>query len=663
MIADQELIKTLKGPIVVFGAGGFIGANLLHQLAQWRTDCIGVTHQHVVPWRLKKFRGTVETCDIRQRDQVEILFNKHKFQTIFCYSAYGAYEKQDTPQMIYETNVIGLVNVIEVASSLGFCALVHAGSSSEYGFNCEGPDENALLKPNSHYSVSKISTSYLVQYYGKVLNKPIVHLRFYSIYGPYEDPGRLVPKLVSAGLENGYPPLVNKAISRDFVYVDDALTASYLAATRGVASHKGECFNIASSKKTTIEEIAHISKKVFNISSNPTWGSMEERRWDMANWYGSNAKAMADLQWSPKVSLEEGLARTAQWMRSPDRAYPAEQASISRKISAIIACYMDAQAIPIMCERLSNVFTKLGLDYEIIFVNDGSPDDTHSVLVQLTQTNPKVLAIEHSRNFGSQSAFLSGMAIANGDAVVLLDGDLQDPPELIEDFVEKWNQGYDVVYGRRVKRDAALLLQICYKAFYRLFQKMSYVKIPLDAGDFSLISARVVKHLLQLPETDQYLRGLRAWLGFRQTGVDYIRPERMFGTSTNNWRKNIWWARKAIFSFSFAPLEMLFYAGLCLTGLSFLAFFIQISAAFIDPSIPRGIPTLIVLILFFGGVNIFSISILGEYLGKTIEEVKGRPRYVRANILALGRHYSTSDEMDTFLKSREKGSKKNVFVC
>src|SRR5258708_1101583 len=201
------------------------------------------------------------------------------------------------------------------------------------------------------------------------------------------------------------------------------------------------------------------------------------------------------------------------------------------------------------------------------------------------------------------------MEITTGDGIVLLDGGLQDPAELIEQFYNEWKKGYDVVYGRRVAREGNQLLGKFYKLFYRLFRSVSYVPMPLDAGDFSLMDKKVVKELVQLPETDQFMRGLRAWVGFKQTGVNYIRPERMFGVTTNNWRKNISWARKAIFSFSYVPLELLTYSGFILTGISFLAIILQIIFYFIKPGIPHGITTIICLILFFGGILMLGIAI------------------------------------------------------
>ncbi len=229
----------------------------------------------------------------------------------------------------------------------------------------------------------------------------------------------------------------------------------------------------------------------------------------------------------------------------------------NRKVSAIIACYRDGPACPIMYERLSKIFDRIGVEYEIIFVNDASPDNAKEVLAEIARSDHRVVVVNHSRNFGSQSAFTSGMRIATGDAVVLLDGDLQDPPEIIEQFVAKWEQGFDVVYGIRTKRQATVFLRSGYKLFYRMFRAASYVPMPLDAGDFSLLDRRVVDALNSLPENNRFLRGLRAWVGFRQTGVTYTRPERMFGRTTNSFLRNLGWARKGIVSFSYAPLELI----------------------------------------------------------------------------------------------------------
>jgi polyisoprenyl-phosphate glycosyltransferase len=307
----------------------------------------------------------------------------------------------------------------------------------------------------------------------------------------------------------------------------------------------------------------------------------------------------------------------------------------TRKVSAIIACYKDGQAIPIMAERLRATFEKIGCDYEIIFVNDGSPDDSHQVLEELAKTSRKIKAITHSRNFGSQAAFTSGMTRATGDACVLLDGDLQDPPELIEDFYRVWLEGYDVVYGVRTKREMPLLWEFAYKGFYRLFQRLAYIRVPVDAGDFSLIDRKVMNVLTELPERDRFVRGLRAWAGFKQTGVPYVRPERMFGKSTNNLISNLRWAKKGLFSFSYVPLEFISMAALLVGLIAVLAAIFQIIERILDPKIPHGVSTIIVVCLFLGAVQLFSLAFLAEYLAKIFEEVKGRPHFVVAKVLNL----------------------------
>ena len=287
-----------------------------------------------------------------------------------------------------------------------------------------------------------------------------------------------------------------------------------------------------------------------------------------------------------------------------------------------------------MHERLTKTFQKIGCDYEIIFVNDNSPDNAKDVLAELAARDPKTVVINHTRNFGSQNAFTSGMKIATGDAVVLLDGDLQDPPEMIAEFYPKWLEGYDVVYGERIQRQATRFLQFAYKAFYRVFRATSYVPMPLDAGDFSLIDRRVVDALNSLPENNRFLRGLRAWVGFKQIGVPYIRPERMFGVTTNNLLRNLDWARRGILSFSYAPLDIITWLALLTVGGSFLTAFIQILLRILYPDLaPRGFATLIVLILFLGGIQLLCLAIIGSYLAHIYDEVKRRPAFIVESIL------------------------------
>jgi glycosyltransferase involved in cell wall biosynthesis len=304
------------------------------------------------------------------------------------------------------------------------------------------------------------------------------------------------------------------------------------------------------------------------------------------------------------------------------------------KLSAIVTVYMDALAVPHMYKRLVDVFQKMDVGCEIIFVNDGSPDNAREVLAQLAQQDSRVVVINHTRNFGSQNSFTSGMKIATGDAVILLDGDLQDPPELIEAFYEKWREGYQVVYGERIKREASATMQFFYKSFYRVFQKVAYVHIPLDAGDFSLLDRCVVDALNSLPENNRFMRGLRAWVGYKQTGVPYVRPERMFGRTTNSLLKNFAWAQKAIFSFSYMPLDIITWLALATVLLAMLGIVVQVTLRLLFPTIaPSGFTTLIILILFMGGIQLLCLSIIGSYLSHIYDEVKRRPPFLVESIL------------------------------
>jgi glycosyltransferase involved in cell wall biosynthesis len=303
-------------------------------------------------------------------------------------------------------------------------------------------------------------------------------------------------------------------------------------------------------------------------------------------------------------------------------------------MSAVIACYRDAPAVPVMYERLRRTFDGIGVDYEIIFVNDGSPDNAREVLTELAQRDRRVVVVNHTRAFGSQSAFTSGMQIATGEAIILLDGDLQDPPELIPQFAERWSEGFDVVYGVRTEREASPVMRRAYKLFYRMFRRLSYLNVPLDAGDFGLLDRRVVDTLNALPESHRFIRGLRAWVGFRQVGVPYVRPERMFGKTTNSIVKNVGWARRAIVSFSYVPLDLIAWLALVTVGIASVGLVAQLILRLADPGLaPKGFTTLIVGMLFIGGVQLLCLAIIGSYVAHIYEESKHRPPYLVESVV------------------------------
>ena len=638
-----ERIGRLHGPILVLGASGFVGANLMRTILGVRTDVHGTTTR-TPAWRLEDLPPeNVSIVDLLIDSNLDALLDAIRPRIVFNCVAYGAYSFETDSQLIYRTNFQFITRLLPRLEARSISCYVHAGSSSEYGDNAAGPSEQGPTAPNSDYAVSKVATANLIYYYGKRKHFPCANLRLYSVFGPLEDASRLIPNVIRRGLDAGYPAFVNPAVSRDFVYVDD-VTESFVDTVLNLsAENYGESFNIGTARKTTIGEVAATARRLFNIPEEPAF-TMPERTWDAEDWYANVDSARQILGWEAHTTFEEGLKTTIAWYKAlPDRRRY-EQSSKKYgldtvySVSAIVACYRDNLAIPIMYDRLKATFTKMNIDFEIIFVNDCSPDDSEEVIREISRDDQRVIGISHSRNFGSQSAFRSGMEIATKNACVLLDGDLQDPPELIERFVDLWRQGYDVVYGRRVKRETTLFMQIAYKAFYRVFDYFSYIPIPHDAGDFSLIEKRVVKAVLQFPERDLFLRGVRAFAGFRQTGVDYTRPEPAgSAVAPTACSKTIDWAKKGILSFSNTPLNMMTFGGAALLGISAIMGFLQIMGRILYPHlVPPGFTTSLVLILFFGSLNFFGISVLGEYLAKVFVEVKQRPHFIRRSEIRDG---------------------------
>ncbi|MES9903753.1 MAG: NAD-dependent epimerase/dehydratase family protein [Sedimenticola sp.] len=637
-------IKSLHGPILVVGASGFIGANLLRRCLESREDVVGTVFSGD-SWRLNEISAAnISFLNLQDPVSVLSLFHRVKPKTVFDCSSFGAYPFEQEFERIHSTNYLSFIRVMEEIVELDMSAYIHAGSSSEYGLNASAPAETDVLIPNSHYAVSKAATSQAIAYYGKVRGVPVVNLRLYSVYGPYEDSSRLIPVLCEKSMSGKLPMFARPEVTRDFIHVDDVIAAFVDTSLCMCPEIAGESFNIGTGIQTSLSSLANLTRQLFDIQEELQFSPDAGHLWDVDNWYANPKKARDILDWTPKIWLEDGLVHTRDWWENhlvnndfsklTKKQQPRKE---KNSISAIIACYKDEQAIPIMHERLVSVFNRLGLDYEIIFVNDSSPDNSAEVIREISALDPHVIGIIHARNFGSQSAFRSGMELASKEASVLLDGDLQDPPEIIEDFVREWRAGADVVYGRRVKREMPVLLEACYRGFYRLLAAMSEVPIPRDAGDFSLMDRSVVYWVLQCRERDAFLRGLRAYVGFKQVGVDYVRPERMFGVSTNSWIKNIGWAKKGIFSFSRIPLHMLTMLGgiACVGTVGLAALSILIRA--LDPeSVPKGLTFLSLLVMFFGSFAILGIGLLGEYIGKIFEETKARPAFIRRNLIVHG---------------------------
>lgn len=298
-------------------------------------------------------------------------------------------------------------------------------------------------------------------------------------------------------------------------------------------------------------------------------------------------------------------------------------------LSVIVPVFNEEEALPALHARLSSVLGATGLSWEIVYVDDGSSDGTPDALTALQAAEPAVAVARLSRNFGKEAAMTTGLRLAQGEAVVLIDADLQDPPELIPQMVQAWRDGADVVNMRRRTRDGETWFKrATAHAFYRIINRLSEVPIPRDVGDFRLLSRRAVQALNLLPERNRFMKGLFAWVGFRQATIDYDRHPRAAGTTKWHYRKLWNFALEGITGFSVVPLKLATYAGLlsALTAFGYAMVFVVKTLLFGEPV--AGFPTLIVTILLLGGLQLMSIGILGEYLGRLFIETKQRPLYL-----------------------------------
>lgn len=297
-------------------------------------------------------------------------------------------------------------------------------------------------------------------------------------------------------------------------------------------------------------------------------------------------------------------------------------------ISVVVPIYNEEMNIRKLYQRIADVMLDMGIAYEIVFVNDGSKDASMAIIMSLAAENNSVKYIDFSRNFGHQIAITAGIENACGERIVIMDGDGQDPPELIPALYNKSKEGFEVVYAKRKSRSGETWLKkITAKLFYRLLAKMTSVEIPIDTGDFRLIHRKVQQVLKQMPERDKYLRGQIAWIGFNHVAVEYDREERMGGETKFSYSKMMKFAMDGIVSFSNWPLKLATMLGFLVSFVAFVMILYSVYQKFFGYTI-QGWTSLQISILFLGGVQLVGIGMLGEYLGRVSENVKNRPTYI-----------------------------------
>lgn len=301
----------------------------------------------------------------------------------------------------------------------------------------------------------------------------------------------------------------------------------------------------------------------------------------------------------------------------------------SSLISVVIPIFNEVLNINNLYKRLVNTLTSLDIDYELIFVNDNSKDESLLLIKELTTVNSKVKYIDFSRNFGHQIAVSAGLEHSKGDYVVIIDADLQDPPELILDLYAKMNEGYDVVYAkRRSRKDRSILKKMAYKSFYKILSLISQIDIPLDTGDFRMMKRNVVNELLKMNESNKFLRGQIAWIGFNQTFVEYDRDVRAAGEPGYTYYKLFKLALDGIISFSNMPLRVATITGFFVFIVSLLLIAYTLYSYYFKEYTPQGWASLMISVLFIGGIQLLTIGIIGEYLGRIQTEVRKRPLYI-----------------------------------
>lgn len=311
----------------------------------------------------------------------------------------------------------------------------------------------------------------------------------------------------------------------------------------------------------------------------------------------------------------------------------------SARLSIAIPVHNEEDLLPELLRRARAVVDRLpGGPHQFVFVDDGSTDRTLAILEEAAQEDQRILIISLSRNFGHQAALTAAIDYVTGDAVVVMDGDLQDLPEAIPEFVRRYNEGFDVVYAQRIRRKEPWALRLCYFIFYRLMARLSDIQLPLDAGDFGLMSRRVVDYLRRMPEHHRYLRGMRSWVGFRQIGVCVERGERRAGKSKYGFLQLLKLATDGIFAFSIAPIRAAAIVGTVVILLSIAYVLYALYAKLFLHESPQGFTAMIVTVTFLSGVLLFFLGVIGEYVGRIYEETKSRPVYVVGRITGGLRH-------------------------
>jgi dolichol-phosphate mannosyltransferase len=463
--------------------------------------------------------------------------------------------------------------------------LINLGSSSEYGENIEYRKEDSLIHGadlKSLYAVTKLSQSHLIEFYGKKNQVPCIHLRLFSVYGPLELPQRLIPTVCHAILTSTPLTLSNPTTQRDFVYIEDLIEAIFIIGRDLKPSDYGEILNICSGQPTSLEEIAQYATRL-NPKLFVNWDPNKARHWDLPKWSGNPEKTKQLFQWVTTTPLEKGLKKTLEFYKNQN-SFIFDATSYSKKVdvSVIITCYNHAEEIRDITYDLNQELKSLEITFELITLDDFDPDQSYNRLQDLLTRYPNITLIRNLNNQGSQYSILRGLHLARGKAVVIMDGDGQDPPKVVTQLIQKWKLGSQNIIATREIRDEPFWLRHSKYVFYRIWKILSLTPVMLDAGDFGLIDRKLILPILHSPPKFFTWRSLRNQLSKSAEIVLYARPKSYQNKTTNSFWRLLRWAFRficstpnvlglilfittLIFYFSLDGLGLVFYALLLLS--------------------------------------------------------------------------------------------------
>lgn len=661
--------------VLVTGGAGYIGSHVCKALANTGMtpvafDNLSTGHRWAVKW------GPLFVGDVGSAADLDKALTKYNpIAAIHLAGSAIASESVTDPGKYYQNNVLTSLCLLDALRRHGVGLLVFSSSCAVYGApEIEAIDEKTALNPINPYGRSKLIVEDALRDFGRAYDFRSVALRYFNAAGADHDaeigevhdpethaiPNALraasgeIPYFELFGTDYESP---DGTCVRDYIHVTDLANAHIAALTYLREGGKSIALNLGGGKGCSVKEILSAVERTTGI--DVAVRESPRRPGDAAVLVADPKLASDVLRFTPEYTDIDTIVETAwRWHQSftlrnsrheaarslEDTIRPSSQVQGDLKtrrsgavdLSVVVPCFNERDVIKITHARLCDVLGRIeNIRLEIIYVDDGSNDGTDQIVRELVDsgTNAKLICL--SRNFGHQPAISAGLANSNGDVVAVMDADLQDPPETVVEMLEKWREGFDIVYGVRAQRKESTVKRLAYSWYYRMWRALSNVEIPLDAGDFSLMDRRVVELLNNLPEKNRFLRGLRAWSGFRQIGLTYERRAREAGQSKYSVFKLLRLAFDGIFNFSTTPLTGVFFTGLitaALSSIGLVLIFIQrifnISIFGVSPGDIPGFALLALIILFLGGIQIFSIGIVGEYVGRIYQEVKGRPSYI-----------------------------------